>query len=213
MIKITNNVDTFLQNYASANSGDSSGSNKQERVSAEKHSSILNSFNPPAKPSHVRFNSLVDIDKKFKKHKKLKLKSHNSKNSMSGMRNVLGQLDPNLGYGHNSSKFYENNLNQTQNILLNNSDPFKSSSEETPDLMHYTYDNLQGNQGLENKENIGLLDSDMLIDHKMGDMGDSIMYPNNPIFGIDKQDRDKPEPVVTGCPKCNCKKSRCLKLY
>lgn len=188
MIKITNNVDTFLQNYASANSGDSSGSNKQERVSTDKNSSVLSSFNPPQKSSHVRFNSLVDIDKKFKKHKKLKLKSHNSKNSISGMRNVLGQLDPNISYGHNSSKFYENSLNQTQNILLNNSDPFKSSSEETPDLMRFTYDNLQGNQGLENKENIGLLGSDMSIEHKMGDVGDSIMYPSNTVFGIDKQE-------------------------
>lgn len=137
MIKITANCDNFLQSYASANSGDSSGS-KCEKNSNEKSNSLLHSFNPPPKSSHVRFNSLVDVSKNFKKHKKYKHKLLND--SFTGMRTVLGKVDTNANLDHTSNKYYHSNLNQTQNLHLNHSDHFRGASEEA-DLMHYTYDN------------------------------------------------------------------------
>lgn len=75
MIKITANCDNFLQAYASANSGDSSGDSKhKERFMVEKRVDAANPINQPNKSSHVRFNSLVGIDNKFKESKKLKFK-------------------------------------------------------------------------------------------------------------------------------------------
>lgn len=144
MIKITNNCNDFLQAYASANSGEGSGSNKHGGASVDKVNNAATTFNqPPKSNSHVRFNSLVDVNKKFKKHKKLKLKHPNeSNNSLTGMRSILGKVDTNAQYGQGSSKYFHDSLNQTQNILLNNSDPFRGTSEEN-ELIHYTYDNFQ----------------------------------------------------------------------
>lgn len=182
MIKITNNWNEFLQAYASANSGDSSGSKRHDHASAEKSSSLLNTFNPQPKPSHVRFNSLVDVSKKFKKQKKYKLKSlNNISNSFVGMKNPLGKVDTNIQYGHNSGKHYNTNFSQTQNIFLSSSDHFRGTSEEA-DLMHLTYDNIHGNQGLENKENINLLEwDDSLEDKIQDDIPYSSMIYSNPI--------------------------------
>jgi hypothetical protein len=75
MIKITSNCDDFLQAYASANSGDSSGSSRpQERLSIEKGKENKSLINQSNNSNHVRFNSLVEISNKFKTHTKLKFK-------------------------------------------------------------------------------------------------------------------------------------------
>ena len=61
MIKITSNCDDFLQVYASANSGDSSGSSQpKEWLSIEKGKENKNLLNQSNKSNHVRFNSLAN---------------------------------------------------------------------------------------------------------------------------------------------------------
>lgn len=202
MIKITNNCNDFLKAYASANSGDSSGSNKIEKVCLEKQHSFSKVGYQQQRPSHVRFNSLAEISHKFKKQKKYKLKDINeANNSFSGMRNVLGKIDT--------------NIENSQHSFLNNHPEHYRRVSEGAEMLNYSYDNLQGNQGSENKENINLLESNHTIEDKIDHDApmDSMMYSNR-IFGIDKRkDISNPSEGYNDRPKCNCKKSRCLKLY
>ena len=123
---------------------------------------------------------MVDVNKKFKKQKKYKLKHLNdNNNSFAGIKNLFGRVDTNIQCEHNSGKYYNTNFSQTQNIFLSSSDHFRGTSEEA-DLMHLTYDNIQGNQGLENKENINLLECNNFLEDKMNDNipNSSMIYSN-----------------------------------
>jgi hypothetical protein len=231
MIAITNNCDGFLQNYASANSGDSSGESKgKEGLSMEKRQVDSSSFGQPNRPSHVRFNSLADISNKYNTQNKLKFKNGKiAENQYSHMRTPLNKTGEVAQMGNNSAPFFHPNLVKSQSAYHQHSDEYKDSSDGFG-MMNYSYDGLQGNQGLENKENINLLECHDTVEDKLGDVSPltSMMFANrickppkmtlnklSTIVGIDKtKDVANQGEAPSGERfKCNCKKSRCLKLY
>lgn len=212
-----------MQAYASANSGDSSGeaSKHKDKLSADKRSTEHAYFNQTQKTSCVRFNSLADISNKFNTHKKLKFKNGKAaRNDFRDMRTVLGKIDQNSShYMNNSASFYQPPLVKSHSLYQKHPDDSKDSSEGCG-ILNFSYENPQANQGLSNKENINLLESNMTIEDNMDKMPPlpSILYPNpicKPIkFNYSVVGIDKPKEISQGNegggdrPKCNCKKSK-----
>lgn len=172
MIKITNNWDDFLQNYASANSGDSSGGSKQkDRLSVEKRTAgDAASARQANKPTHVRFNSLADISNKYNTQKKLKFKNGKiANNQYKEPRVVLGKVDTNSAQiGSNSAPFMHPNLVKSHSAFQKLPEDLACSPEK-PDLGNFSYENLEVGNDLDNKENINLLESVSSIEEKMED--------------------------------------------
>lgn len=166
MIKITNNWDDYLQAYASAHSGESSGESKQkEKLSIEKVNDDSHSFGNTYKSSHVRYNSLVDNSNKYNTQKKLKFK--NGAIAKNEYREPLGKVDTNAPhFANNSAPFFQPEIGKNHNFYQKHTDEFKNSSEGAG-LLNYSYENLQGNQGLEGKDHINLLESHNTIEHPM----------------------------------------------
>ena len=171
MIRITNNWDDFLQAYASANSGDGSGSsNNKERWSVEKRKDHNENLNQHSKSSHVRFNSLVDVNRKFKDHKKLKFKNGKiAGNDYSNLRNVLGKIDTNAQFGNNSGDIADAKFGKTQPIYTHPIENLRDSSLGTG-VMNHSCGNLQGRESFENKANLNLLESINSIEDKNNEM-------------------------------------------
>jgi hypothetical protein len=225
MIKITNNCNDFLQAYAS---GDSSGDSKaKDKSSLENKPSRSSIFGQTQKPSHVRFNSLANISNKFNNHKKLKYKDGKmSKDDLVNVRNILGEVDQNASHIMNSSvPYFPPTLVKSHSLYQKHPDDSRESSDG---ILNFSYENMQGNQGLE-KENIGLLESHQTNEEKMEEVPSltsmmyanqicKVTYPTNGInqliVGINKpKEVQEPSETYRERPKCNCKKSKCLKLY
>ena len=190
MLKITRHCDGYLQAFASAGSGDSSGDSKnKKRLSAEKMNPESSFEGPSHNGTHLRFKSLADSNyQKFKIQNKLI--SNNRKSSNNHYRkfgNVLEKIDMNV-----------------DNVIA----PFYN-----PEGINYSYENIQGTQGLENKENFNFLESQNTIEDKMEPLPPipNIMAEHINIFGVDKP-KDLNE-TSNDKSRCNWKKSRCLKLY
>ena len=213
-----------MQAYASANSGESSGDSKnKDKHSIEKRNIESASFGHTQRPSHVRFNSLAEISTKYGNQDKLKFKNGKiARNDYRDLRVPLNKIDTNsVNFGHNSAPYYHPGLVKSHSHYQKGSDEFKGSSEELG-IMNYSYENLQGTQGLENKENINLLESHS-SEEKLEDLAaHNMLFANrickpsylHDIVGIDKAKDIISENNGQGeRTRCNCKKSRCLKLY
>lgn len=159
-----------MQNYASANSGDSSGGSKQkDRSSVEKRPIGGNtSFAHTNKPTHVRFNSLADISNKYNTQKKLKFKNGKiAGNQYKEPRAVLGKIDTNSAqFANNSAPFLHPSLVKSHSAFQKHPEDLESSTEK-PERQNFSYDNLEINNDLDNKENINLLESDNSAEEKM----------------------------------------------
>lgn len=183
-----------MQAYASANSGESSGDSKnKDRNSIEKRNIESASFGHTQRPSHVRFNSLAEISTKYVNQDKLKFKNGKiARNDYRYLRTPLNKIDTN--FGNNSAPYYHPSLVKSHSHYQKHSNDFKGSSDELG-ILNYSNENMQGAQGLENKENINLLDSHNTSEEKLEDMADpGMMFANrickpsylHDIVGIDK---------------------------
>lgn len=169
-----------MQAYASANSGESSGDSKnKDRHSIEKRNIESASFGHTQRPSHVRFNSLAEISTKYVNQDKLKFKNGKiARNDYRYLRTPLNKIETNsVNFGNNSAPYYHPSLVKSHSHYQKHSSDFKVSSDELG-LMNYSNENLQGAQGLENKENINLLESHNTSEEKLEDMVD----PNGMLF-------------------------------
>jgi hypothetical protein len=179
MMKITQDWDGFLQAYASANSGESSGDSKNiDKLSVEKRNIESASFGHPQRSSHVRFNSLAGISTKYGNQNKLKFKSGKiAKNDYKDLRTPMNNLSHNsANFGNNSAPYYHPNLVKSHSHYQKQSDDSKEYSEELG-IINYSYENLKAAQGLENNN---LLESHNTSEEKFEDMAplSSLMFPN-----------------------------------
>lgn len=129
MIKITNNVDRFLQNYSSAKSGDSSGSKNKDKLSLEHSNKDSNLTAGLQEPTHVRFNSLVDVTDKFNNRKKLGL-FYNS--NLSQTQNIYGNYSDQYREMSESNPL---NSNTFDNVQGNQGRENKENIPECPDSL------------------------------------------------------------------------------
>ena len=202
MIKITNGCDNYLQMYGSAHSGDSSGDSKgnKENIPPKNNSSI---YTPGYRGTHLRFKSLTDSN--YQKHYKNQNASVSKQDKGLKMeeykdaRTPFAKLDVNSASFRNTAiPFYPPpEVVKSHSFYNKLSDESKPSSEELG-MLNYSYDNIQGTQGLENN---------------------SAIFPDQPVKDLaipqdfikeNENDQNEPPPEKF---RCNCKKSMCLKLY
>lgn len=207
MIKITGNCNDFLQAYNSAHSGNDSSrdSKNKEEPLVDKKQDDSTSFGQRHATSHVRYNSLVDKSNKYNTQKKLKFKNGKiAQNSYGNGRTALAKVDTNAAqFANNSAPYYHSALVKSPSLYQKNSEDYKEGSEGTG-VLNLSYPNFQGAQGLENKENINLLESNNSLEEPLEDVPPlttmilnnrnckspvtpSIRFNLRHIVGIDKQ--------------------------
>lgn len=186
--------------YGSAHSGDSSGESKnKENIPPKNNSSI---YNPGYRGTHLRFKSLTDSNyQKYKNQsntiskegKSLKVEEYKD------ARTPFSKIDANsASFGNSAIPFYPPpEVVKSHSFYNKLSDESKPSSEELG-MLNYSYDNIQGTQGLENSSGI-------FPDQPAKD----ILIPQD---FIKENENDQNDPPVERF-RCNCKKSMCLKLY
>lgn len=95
---------------------------------------------------------------------------------------MLGKIDMNIGI----PPFYPPEMIKNHDMYHKLSGNSKRSSEELG-IMNYSYENIQGIQGLENKENINLFESHNTFEDKMALSPIShVMGEHLNIIGIEK---------------------------
>lgn len=85
-------------------------------------------------------------------------------------RVVLGKIDTNSAQiGNNSAPFMHPNLVKSHSAFQKHPDDLESSPEKQ-DLVNFSYDNIETNNDMDNKENINLLESVSSVEDKMEDV-------------------------------------------
>lgn len=150
----------------------------------------------------MRFKSLTDSNyHKYKKQSSgiLSEVKDMKMEEVKEPRIPFTKIEPNTSnYANAPVQFYHPpELIKSHSFYNKLSDESKPHSEELG-MLNYSYDNIQGTQGLENS-------SVIFPEPAVKEM----MAPQN----IIKEKEEEAKEVATSKCKCNCKKSMCLKLY